>query len=123
MTAAGVKQYLKSYMAAVSAAGRVHDDIEDLRTYTDEPDIQDKLGRLKNQMTALEDERINLYTKIYREIEQLPDEQERMILSYRYIRGYTWEYISRCTGYCLTQVHRIHNKALNSFKESRENNG
>jgi hypothetical protein len=45
-------------------------------------------------------------------IELLTDEQQKLLLTYRYINGWSWEEIRRRMNYCNTQAFRIHRFAL-----------
>jgi len=54
--------------------------------------------------------------QIFTDVENLEDETEKAVLTYRYLRGYTWEQICVKMEYSWKQIHRIHGKALKNFK-------
>lgn len=50
--------------------------------------------------------------EIRRTIDSLDDRDERLLLRLRYINGLTWEQIAANMSYTMTQLHRIHDRAL-----------
>lgn len=54
--------------------------------------------------------------EIWKAIEIMDSEQEKQILTCRYIYGYSWDRITDKTGLSWAHVHRIHAKALKNFK-------
>lgn len=57
-----------------------------------------------------------IYAEIGDKIEQLENENEKDILTYRYIHLMKWEDICGKTGYSWQHTHRIHARALKNFK-------
>lgn len=126
------KEYLQSYTPAVSAARRIEKEIEQLRMDKmapalvmddmphahDQKDLSDymaKLNELERRLIKARYERIDLYAEIFADIERLEDETEKTVLTYRYLRRYSWEKICVEMGYQWAQVHRIHARALKNF--------
>ena len=126
------KEYLRSYTPAVSAARRLEEEIERLRAdkmapalvMDDMPHAHDqkdlsgyaaKLDELERKLIKARYERIDLYAEIFADIERLEDETEKTVLTYRYLRRYSWEKICVEMGYQWAQVHRIHARALKNF--------
>lgn len=127
------KEYLKSYMPKQRAAKRIEEEIEELRldkmlpsmTYDDMPhgsnmsDLSDYMVRLDELISKLikaRHERIDAYSKIFADIEKMEDEKEKDLLTYRYLRGYSWEKVCIVMNYSWKQIHRIHASALKNFK-------
>lgn len=127
------KTYLRSYAPAAEAARRLKEEIEQLRLDKiapalvmddmphahDQKDLSDyaaKLDELERKLIKARFERIGLYTDIFEDIERMEDETEKAVLTYRYLRSYSWEEICVEMGYQWAQVHRIHAKALKSFQ-------
>lgn len=50
------------------------------------------------------------------QIEKLPTKEQKDIMIYRYIRGYTWEKIAEKMHYSIRWIHRQHGKALFNFQ-------
>lgn len=126
------KEYLRSYTPAVSAARRIEEEIERLRADKIAPvlvmddmphahnqkDLSDyaaKLDELERKLIKARYERIDLYAEIFADIERLEDETEKTVLTYRYLRRYSWEKICVEMGYQWAQMHRIHARALKNF--------
>lgn len=126
------KEYLQSYTPAVSAARRIEKEIEQLRMDKmapalvmddmphahDQKDLSDymaKLDELERRLIKARYERIDLYAEIFADIERLEDETEKTVLTYRYLRRYSWKKICVEMGYQWAQVHRIHARALKNF--------
>ena len=127
------KEYLKSYIPKQKAAKRIEEEIEQLRldkmfpsiTYDDMPhgsnmsDLSDYMVRLDELISKLikaRYERIDTYSKIFADIEKMEDEKEKELLTYRYLRGYSWEKVCIVMNYSWKQIHRIHAEALRKFK-------
>lgn len=134
MTLAEKKEYLESYMPIVKAVKRIQEEIEQLRIDkmfpsieindmphgTEQKDLSDyivKLNDLEQKLINTQKIKIELYTRILEEIENLDNETEREVLTYRYIRGYSWEQICEEIGYSYKQTHRIHINALQHFEK------
>ena len=113
------KEYLRSYTPAVSAARRIEVEIEQLRADKmapalvmddmphahDQKDLSDyaaKLDELERKLIKASYERIDLYAEIFADIERLEDENEKAVLTYRYLRRYSWEKI------CVGQARKIY---------------
>ena len=126
------KEYLRSYIPAVNAARRIEEEIEQLRADKrapalvmddmphahDQKDLSDyaaKLDELERKLIKARYKRIDLYAEIFADIERLEDETEKTVLTYRYLRRYSWEKICVEIGYQWAQVHRIHARALKNF--------
>ena len=126
------KAYLQSYIPSINAAKRIEEEIEQLRLDKmmpsvimddmphahDQKDLSDyaaKLDELERKLIKARYERIDLYADIFADIERLEDETEKTVLTYRYLRRYSWEKICVEMGYQWAQVHRIHARALKNF--------
>nr|DAG33722.1 MAG TPA: Protein of unknown function (DUF1492) [Caudoviricetes sp.] len=126
------KEYLRSYIPAVNAARRLEEEIERLRADKmapalvmddmphahDQKDLSDyaaRLDELERKLIKARYEHIDLYAEIFADIERLEDETEKTVLTYRYLRRYSWEKICVEMGYQWAQVHRIHARALKNF--------
>jgi DNA-directed RNA polymerase specialized sigma subunit len=46
----------------------------------------------------------------------MEDENEKDVLTYRYLRGMKWEDIAVKMGYSWRRIHYIHSKALENFR-------
>lgn len=126
------KVYLQSYMPAVKAAKRIEEEIEELRmdkimpslvmddmphahNQTDLSDYVARLDSLVMELVKARYERIELYAEIFSNIEKLENEAEKSVLTYRYLRRYSWEKICVEMNYQWAQTHRIHANALKAF--------
>jgi len=86
------------------------------------PEEQDKLAAtiakivdLKRYLRQELDEFITLKAEAIRLINSLEDSRHRLVLTYRYMNGYTWEQIAVCMHYTYQWVHRLHGQALKQF--------
>lgn len=124
---------MHSYISAVGAAKRIEEEIERLRLDKmlpslimddmphahDQKDLSDymaKMDELEHKLIDARYGRIKLYMQIFTDVEKMEDETEKAVLTYRYLRGYTWEQICVKMEYSWKQIHRIHGKALKNFK-------
>ncbi|MBP3701708.1 MAG: sigma-70 family RNA polymerase sigma factor [Lachnospiraceae bacterium] len=60
--------------------------------------------------------RLELLDKIRDAIESMGNEDEKDLLHYRYIKGWSWGHIADQMGYGYRNVIKIHGKALGNFK-------
>lgn len=124
-----VKAYLSTCVAAQRAVKRLEEDIAQIRAekmsirhivdgmshasgYSDLSDYAAKLDELERKLIQARYKRVTIYTEVFDRIERIEDETEKELLTYRYLKGNTWEQIADKMLYCVTQVHRIHNNAL-----------
>ena len=63
---------------------------------------------------------VQQFILVRKSIEMMENENEKTILTYRYLRGYDWDNIATKTGYCLQWVHKLHSRALGHFKIPKE---
>ena len=91
------------------------------------PEEQDKLAAtiakivdLKRYLRQELDEFITLKAEAIRLINSLEDSRHRLVLTYRYMNGYTWEQIAVCMHYTYQWVHCLHSKALREFEKVME---
>lgn len=131
------KEYLNSYAELVKAAKRIAEEIEQVRmdemlpaissdgmphgtNLSDLSDYVVRLDKLHNELMRVRYKKIEQYTRIFRDVERLDNEQERQVLTYRYLRGHTWEKICIKMGYSWKQIHRIHGRALQNFQIGKD---
>ena len=135
------KEYLRQYIQCLRSIDRITELMDKIRVdiicpsskNSDMPcttnnlhDLSDyivKEDELANEMLRLRYERIQTYTDIFRRIEQLEDEDERAVLTYRYIHDCEWEEIANKIHVSWRQVHRIHARALVHFKLPEKKDG
>jgi len=115
------KQKLEEYRLNLKELKRF---IEEYRMMRDLGVAIDTLAPKYSQKTKeeLETEKINLCKKvskylkekreIEKEIENVDDASEALLLRYRYIDGYGWEEISELMNYSPRNIHYMHKKAL-----------
>ncbi len=129
------KAYLGRYRENKEAAQRIEEQIREFERYETTPriisldgmrhgsrakkDLSDYVAKkdaLMTEMIQARYRRISTYTDIFRAIEEMADERERQILTYRYIQCLKWEEIAIKMHMEWAQVHRIHARALEHFK-------
>lgn len=128
------KEFLQSYQLAKRDVTRLEEQLAELRIGKMSPgcDIGDglphahnatdlsgyaaKVDELEDEIIAARYQRILAYQQVRNCIEKLEDEREKMLLTYRYIRGLKWEEICVKMDYKWRQVHRIHAMALKNLK-------
>ena len=127
------KEYLRQFLECKKAALRIEEQIKEIELnemcpsiqYSDMPkgsgsqkDLSDYMAKkeeLLQELYRARYKRIITYTDIFKRIEMLKSEDERAILTERYINGYKWEKIACDRHIEWTQVHRIHRRALENF--------
>lgn len=78
-------------------------------------DLSDVLTKIEHLFDKLRDELNRQYAikdEIRAEIERLPNESERSVLYYRYIRGESWERIMQIMHYESSWAHELRKRAI-----------
>lgn len=75
-----------------------------------------KMIDCKWEATKETDELVDLGRKIKSAIKAVPNHDHRLLLTYRYISGMTFEEISFKMNYSWRQTHRMHSQALNEIE-------
>jgi len=126
------KEYLNRYIDCKRASKRIEEQIEELKTNKMFPsmvisgmpsahsksDLSDyivKLDELISELIRARYKKINTYTEIFKQIEIIDDENEKEVLTLKYINGYKWEFIADEMNYSCRQIHNIHRNALSKF--------
>lgn len=66
---------------------------------------------IKARKTAVEK-----FSEVQERIEQMEDENEKTVLTLRYLRDYNWEKICITLNYSWRQIHYIHSRGLEHFR-------
>ncbi len=127
------KLYLSQYKELKKKAARLEESINELRinkmfpsvVMSDMPSAHNQ-SDLSQYMAVLDDKiqelvtarykAIEKYTEIYRHIELMENENERMVLTYKYLRNYTWEKIAEKMNYNVRSIYKLHGRALKNFE-------
>lgn len=124
------KLFLKSYLRDKQAVRRIEEQLAELRLSklspgmsmgdgmphgSDMRDLSDyaaKVDELERELIRKRFDRIQSFRKVQAAIEELEDEAEKDLLTYRYLRGMKWEEIAVKTGYSWRKIHYLHGDAL-----------
>lgn len=87
-------------------------------------------------MASIVEQRTALYNRYLKKCEELDralseienlfdqlDSRERVLMRHRYIEGMEWEKVCVVMNYSWRQTHRIHNQALDTIRQNKENRG
>jgi hypothetical protein len=128
--------YLKQYIILDRKIDRMIADLERLRgklgkltpTWGDMPSgggslyksvdiaLIDKIVDLEAEINHKIDRVIDLKREIEQLIESIDDEREKLLMSYRYLDGMTFEWIASEMHYHWRYVHKLHVRALGKIK-------
>ena len=78
----------------------------------------DKVLEIEGEINREIDERQSVRQEIRAALNQLEDENLKLLMEYRYIDGLTWEQIAVKMNYCWRQVCRKHGQALTQITMS-----
>ena len=130
------KLFLKSYMQAKNDVFRLEMQLAELRLnkltpsmvsddgmphasgISDLSDYAARVDELERELLQKRYRRIRAFKKVQEAIERMESEQEKDLLTYRYLKGYSWEKIAVEMGYTYRHVTRLHGEALKNFKMS-----
>ena len=127
------KEYLKGYERAVRQMKRSEEKITEIRLSKIMPSANNdgmphahSNSDLSGYAALLDEEerryiktryyRIKLCEEITNKIESMNNEDEKDVLTYRYIRLMKWEDIAVRMGYSWQHIHKIHARALKNFQ-------
>ena len=128
------KLFLKSYLRDKQAVRRIEEQLAELRLSklypgmsmgdgmphgSDMRDLSDyaaKVDELERELIRKRFDRIQSFRKVQAAIEEIEDETEKDLLTYRYLNGMKWEEIAVKMGYSWKHIHRIHAAALKDLK-------
>lgn len=128
------KVYLRRYRNAKLAAEEIEEEIAEVRRIqmqpaikssdgmphgTNKKDLSDyavEIDELLSKLINARYKRIRTYNEIYTKIEELESEEEKRVLSLRYIKCMEWEEIRRRMNFSLRRIYQIHGKALKNIK-------
>lgn len=127
------KEYLKEYEKAVRQMKRSEEKITEIRLSKIMPSANNdgmphahSNSDLSGYAALLDEEerryiktryyRIKLCEEITNKIERMNNEDEKDVLTYRYIRLMKWEDIAVRMGYSWQHIHKIHARALKNFQ-------
>jgi DNA-directed RNA polymerase specialized sigma subunit len=131
------KEYLLSYKKYRQQADRLEEQLKEVKIgsifpkhmFSDMPKAKNKKDlsdyivqceELENRIIISRKRAIERFSEVQRQIELLEDENEKTVLTLRYLRNYNWEKICEWVMYSWKQVHRIHLKALQNFELKKE---
>lgn len=114
------RNQLKNLVAFNAAIAEADEGIQMIQTEMASSGFDAKyvsaLNGLKQKIVYYRYQKVKICSELYDKIETLEDEQEKRLLKYRYIRGYTWEVIADKMGYSVRQIFNLNNKAINDIK-------
>lgn len=127
------KEFLMSYQKEKRRVKRLEEQLEELRQNkmspsvtndgmphgTDKKDLSDyavKVDEIEQELIAARYSRICAFQEVQRRIEDMGDEHEKDLLTYRYLRGMKWEEVAVKMEYSWRKVHYLHRDALEHFK-------
>lgn len=87
---------------------------------SDLSDYASKRDEIEREIVKERYHSVQRFILVRRAIEEMENEKEKNILTYRYLRGFEWDDIARKTGYCLQWVHKLHARGLAHFKIPKE---
>ena len=101
---------LNGICPAVIADGMPHaSGVSDLSDFVAELDREERKYMRARYL------RVKLCREIMDKIERLPNEDEKDVLAFRYIKLMKWEDICEEMGFSWNGIHKLHSRALNHF--------
>lgn len=128
------KEFLMSYQLAKRDVTRLEEQLAELRigkmspgceigdglphahNATDLSGYAAKVDELEREIVAARYRRICAFERVRNCIEAMEDEREKLLLTYRYLRGMRWTAICEKMDYSWQHLHKIHARALKNFK-------
>lgn len=76
-----------------------------------------RIKRMEDRIIKAMNTWLDMYRTIYDLIEQLPERSHRIIMTSRYLVGYTWSKVAEISGYGIKNCFRLHNTALKQMND------
>lgn len=127
------KEYLEEIRQLDKIINAKIEQLEDLRhmkitaTITDDirtGEVKDRVGDTVAKICNLEweinddiDRLIDMKTEAIKKIESVKNVDCRVTLQLRYLNGKTWEHIAESLNYCVSNIYKLHDKALREFEK------
>lgn len=126
------KEYLQSYKKYKQRAERLEEQLAEVRTGKMSPSLtQSDMPSAHNQkdlsdymvqcdkiiyeIIKARNAAVVRFSEVQQAIERLENENEKMVLTLRYLKNCKWEQIACEVGVGWTQIHRIHSNALKNL--------
>lgn len=110
------EQLAELRIGKMSPGCEIGDGLPHAHNATDLSGYAAKVDELEREIVAARYRRICAFERVRNCIEALEDEREKLLLTYRYIRGMKWEKIAVEMDYKWRSVHKIHVRALKNLK-------
>lgn len=76
-----------------------------------------KINRLEEEIDNTIYNLVEIRTVLYTKVEEVENDEYRMLLMLRYFQYMTWEQIAEEMGYSFQWVHKLHKRALAEFEK------
>lgn len=124
------KDFLNSYLEAKKAEKRIEIQIKELQqnklspgcfssdgmprgsNTSDLSDYAAKLDELEQELWTERYRKLFEFERVQKAIEEMPYEDEKLVLTYKYINNFRWGKIASEMGYAVRSVQYIHGDAL-----------
>lgn len=127
------KEYLQSYKKYKLKAKRLEEQLEELRlgkmlpslitsdmpSSHNQKDLSDYMVQydaLMSKIIRARKDAVTRFAEVQQAIEELENENEKNILTLRYLRNWKWEDIAVNMDYTWQHLHKIHARALRNLK-------
>lgn len=129
------KKYLRAYRTHGRRIKRIQAEIAEIRSMKLYPSVNNdgmphgssqsdlsgyaaKLNEMENELYREGMDEVVAYNSIMECINSIPDNDERDVLFYRYIKGEQWWKIAELMNYSERWIYKLHGKALMNLKIS-----
>ena len=108
----GLEEEIEKLRASVILPSKVMDGMPHGSGKSDLSSYAARLDELFGKLQAELNRKWEVRKDILRAIEELEDENEKLVLKFRYINCWKWEQIADTEYYSYQHIHKIHKKAL-----------
>ena len=98
--------------------GLIVSDMPSAHSQKDLSDYMVKYDNLVTRITKARKQAVERFSEVQQQIENMENENEKTVLTLRYLRNFEWEKICNELDYSWRQIHYIHSKALEHFEYS-----
>ena len=127
------KAFLWSYRDSKKAVTRAEEELMELRLNkmypsvindgmphgSDQSDLSsyaEAVDKLERKIMKKRYQRIQTYKRVLDRIEAMDNEDEKTVLVLHYIRDMEWERVAEKMSYCVSNIYKIHGRALLNFR-------
>lgn len=110
-----LEEQLAEIQSGKMSPSLIQSDMPSAHNQKDLSDYIVQCDQIEREIMKIRKDAVDRFSEVQQQIELMEDENEKTVLTLRYLRDLKWEQIACEIGLSWTHVHRIHSKALKNY--------